>query len=79
MTASISSITTRRRDIPLTRPWGTDVTQISVLVVTVERSDGVMGHGFSWTPSIGAASVQAMLDNDIRAFAMGRTADAAEL
>ena len=33
------------------------------------------GYGFSWTPSIGAAAVQAHLDHDIAAFAIGRDAD----
>ena len=79
MTATISALTTRRIELPLPRPWGVDVTSITVIEVLVERSDGVIGRGFSWTPTIGAASVHAMLDHDIRAFAIGRTADAREL
>jgi L-alanine-DL-glutamate epimerase-like enolase superfamily enzyme len=65
--------------VPLPRAWGPDVTSITVLAVTVEDSDGALGHGFSWTPSIGAASVRAMLEHDIAAWALGRPADAAEI
>jgi len=72
---TIRSLSTRRLDIPLRRPWGADVRSITVIVVEVEASDGAHGRGFSWTPSIGAASVQALLDHDIAAFAVGRQDD----
>ena len=58
------------------RPWGPDVRDLSLVEVVVEDSDGDRGYGFSWTPSIGAAAVQAHLDHDIAAFAVGRDADA---
>lgn len=79
MTERITGLTTRRIELPLPRPWGPDVTSITVIEVLVERSDGMLGRGFSWTPSIGAASVQAMLEHDIRGFVLGETADAREL
>jgi L-alanine-DL-glutamate epimerase-like enolase superfamily enzyme len=61
--------------VPLTRPWGSDVTSVGVVATTVTRSDGVIGWGFSWTPQIGAEAVHALLANDITAFAVGRPAD----
>lgn len=79
MTAGITGLSTRRIELPLPRPWGPDVPSVTVIEVTVERSDGALGTGFSWTPSIGAASVEAMLEHDIRGFAIGRTAQATEL
>ncbi|MCP2369586.1 L-alanine-DL-glutamate epimerase-like enolase superfamily enzyme [Agromyces terreus] len=79
MTASIAGITTRRLELPLLRPWGPDVRSLALVEVVVEDSDGAQGRGFSWTPSIGAAAVEAHLANDITAFALGRDADAATL
>ena len=79
MTATIRSLDTRLVRVPLSRPWGPDVTELSVIETVVADSDGATGYGFSWTPTIGAASVQAMLDHDITSFAAGRAADAAEL
>ena len=75
----ITALRTRLIDVPLARPWGLDVRQWHVIEVLVETSSGVTGHGLSWTPSIGARSVQAMLENDIREFVLGREADAREL
>ena len=79
MTASIRRIATRAIRVPLSRPWGPDVRDLSLVEVVVEDSAGDRGYGFSWTPSIGAAAVQAHLDHDIAAFALGRDADAASL
>lgn len=73
-TATIAGLSTRRIRVPLRRPWGPDVRDLSLIEVVVEDSDGERGHGFSWTPSIGAAAVQAHLDHDIAAFAIGRPA-----
>lgn len=79
MTASIRSIATRGIQVPLRRPWGPDVRDLSIVEVVVEDSAGDVGRGFSWTPSIGAAAVQTHLDHDIAAFAVGRDADAEAL
>jgi len=74
--AVISGIRTRLIRIPLLRPWGPDVTGLSVVEVVVTASDGAQGFGFSWTPSIGATAVAALLDAEISAFAVGRPASA---
>ncbi|MBM7503902.1 mandelate racemase/muconate lactonizing enzyme family protein [Agromyces aurantiacus] len=79
MTAAIARLATRAIRIPLRRPWGPDVRDLTVIEVEVEDADGAIGHGFSWTPTIGAAAVQAHLDHDIRAFALRRSADASAL
>jgi L-alanine-DL-glutamate epimerase-like enolase superfamily enzyme len=71
----ISSLTTRLLTIPLARPWGETVREIHVVVVEIVDSSGNRGEGFSWTPTIGARSVQALIDNDIRQFVLGATAD----
>lgn len=75
MTATITAIDTRLIRIPLTRPWGPDVTEIHVVAVDVHDSAGATGHGFSWTPSIGARAVHAMLDDHLVPAAIGQPAD----
>jgi len=79
VTATIRSLRTRAIRVPLTRPWGPDVRDLSLVEVVVEDSAGDRGYGFSWTPSIGAAAVQAHLDHDLARFAVGRDADAESL
>jgi L-alanine-DL-glutamate epimerase-like enolase superfamily enzyme len=76
---TITGLTTRRLDVPLSRPWGPDVRSLGVIAVTVADDRGRVGHGFSWTPSIGAGAVQSLLEEDIRAFAIGRTSDPEQL
>lgn len=73
----IRDVSTRLIRIPLTRPWGPDVTDIRVVAVTVRDTEGGEGHGFSWTPSIGGAAVKALLDEDVIPAAVGRPADPA--
>ncbi len=75
MTAAIRNLSTRGIRVPLIRPWGPDVRDLSLVEVVVEDTDGERGYGFSWTPSIGAAAVQAHLDHDIARFAIGRDTD----
>lgn len=72
---TIAAFDTRLIRVPLTRPWGADVTSVGVVATHVVRSDGAEGWGFSWTPQIGAEAVHALLANDITAFAIGRSAD----
>ncbi|WES63042.1 mandelate racemase/muconate lactonizing enzyme family protein [Microbacter sp. GSS18] len=72
---TIAAFDTRLIRVPLTRPWGADVTSVGVIATHVVRSDGAEGWGFSWTPQIGAESVHALLAHDITAFAVGRPAD----
>jgi L-alanine-DL-glutamate epimerase-like enolase superfamily enzyme len=71
---AIVAVDVRRRQLPLVRPWGPDVTTITVIAVDVRDSDGVSGHGFSWTPSIGGTAVEALLVADIVPWALGRPA-----
>ncbi|MEZ3160387.1 mandelate racemase/muconate lactonizing enzyme family protein [Microbacterium sp. BWT-B31] len=71
---AIASVETRPITIPLSRPWGPDVTDVRVIEVTVTDADGAVGHGFSWTPSIGGTAVQALIDTDLAPFALGRPA-----
>lgn len=79
MTSTIRRLSTRAIRVPLIRPWGPTVRELSLIEVVVEDSSGCLGYGFSWTPTIGAAAVQAHLDHDIAAFAIGREADAQSL
>nr|WP_184240661.1 mandelate racemase/muconate lactonizing enzyme family protein [Conyzicola lurida] len=61
------------------RPWVPSAPWLHLVRVDVECSDGVTGTGFSWTPTIGAAAVRALLDTDIAEFVVGREADARSL
>ncbi|MFT4305887.1 MAG: mandelate racemase/muconate lactonizing enzyme family protein [Microbacterium sp.] len=76
---TIASFDTRLIRVPLTRPWGAEVSSVGVVATHVVRTDGVDGWGFSWTPQIGAEAVAALLEHDIAAFAVGRTATAEDL
>ena len=71
---TVRRLTTRLQRVPLTRPWGSDVTSVGVVATHVVRSDDTEGWGFSWSPQIGASAVQALLDHDIAPAAVGRTA-----
>lgn len=72
---AIDAVGTRLIRIPLARPWGPDVTDIRVVEVLVRDTDGGEGRGFSWTPTIGAAAVKALLDDDVAPAALGRPAE----
>ncbi|WP_349425294.1 mandelate racemase/muconate lactonizing enzyme family protein [Microbacterium sp. LWS13-1.2] len=72
---TIAAFDTRLLRVPLTRPWGADVTSVGVIATHVVRSDGTEGWGFSWTPQIGVEAVHALLAHDITAYAIGRSAD----
>ncbi|SIT89856.1 mandelate racemase/muconate lactonizing enzyme family protein [Microbacterium sp. RU33B] len=73
--STIAAFDARLVRVPLTRPWGADVTSVGVIATHVERSDGAEGWGFSWTPQIGASAVLALTQDDIATFAVGRAAD----
>ncbi|TDE10432.1 mandelate racemase/muconate lactonizing enzyme family protein [Jiangella asiatica] len=75
--AVVTSMETRLLRVPLRRPWGPDVPRVHVIVVEVTTSDGGLGTGFSWTPTIGARAVQALLDDECAAFVVGGPADPA--
>ena len=71
---TIARVETTLRRVALTRPWGTDVTDVGVVRVTITTRDGAVGHGFSWTPSIGARAVQALIDDDLAPWLIGKPA-----
>jgi L-alanine-DL-glutamate epimerase-like enolase superfamily enzyme len=73
--STIAAFDARLVRVPLTRPWGSDVTSVGVIATHVVRSDGVEGWGFSWTPQVGAEAAHALLENDITRFAIGQDAD----
>lgn len=75
----VASLRTRVIDVPLVRPWGPDVTGLHLIEVVVTTTSGAVGRGFSWTPSIGAHAVAALLDHDIRDAVLGKTANPQEL
>ncbi|MCW3492589.1 mandelate racemase/muconate lactonizing enzyme family protein [Microbacterium sp. SSM24] len=61
------------------RPWEPASPDCHVIAVLVTDSDGRTGQGFSWTPTIGAAAITALLRHDITKFAVGRPADPREV
>jgi len=71
---TIARVETRLRHIPLSRPWGADVTDVGLVPVTITTDDGAVGHGFSWSPTIGARAVQALIDDDLAPWLVGRPA-----
>lgn len=75
---TVASLDARLVRVPLTRPWGADVTSVGVIATHVVRSDGAEGWGFSWTPQIGAEAVLALLQHDIATAAAGRSAEPGE-
>ena len=75
--ARIAEVRTRLHRGTLLRPWGADVTVNHVIEVEVVDTTGARGVGFSWTPSIGAHAVQALLDHDIRDAVLGWSVDPA--
>jgi L-alanine-DL-glutamate epimerase-like enolase superfamily enzyme len=78
-TPTIAGLGVRLLTRPLDRPWGESVPEMHVVEVVVTTSDGAVGTGFSWTPTIGATAVVALLERDVRSFVVGRPAEAATL
>ena len=75
MSGRIAALATRLLRVPLSRPWGADVPDLGVIEVRVTADDGAIGTGFSWTPTIGATAVRALLDDDVAPFVVGRPAE----
>ena len=73
---TITRVTTTPLTAAMPRPWVPSAPWLHLVRVDVDCSDGVTGTGFSWTPTIGAAAVRALIDTDIAPFVVGRTADA---
>jgi L-alanine-DL-glutamate epimerase-like enolase superfamily enzyme len=74
---AIESVRVGRVAVRLARPWAPDVTTVTVLPVEVRCSDGIVGHGFSWTPTIGGGAVRALLEEELAPWFTGRPADPA--
>ena len=70
---SIAALHTELITARLPRSWGPEAPQNHVVAVTVVADDGATGTGFSWTPTIGATAVKALLDDDLAGFVRGRT------
>ncbi|HET9874085.1 MAG TPA: mandelate racemase/muconate lactonizing enzyme family protein [Propionibacteriaceae bacterium] len=64
--ARVVDLRTSWHELALVRPWAADVLKVHVIGVQVTDSTGLVGSGLSWTPTIGAHAVRAMLDHDIR-------------
>ncbi|NJC23868.1 L-alanine-DL-glutamate epimerase-like enolase superfamily enzyme [Arthrobacter pigmenti] len=76
MSPKITGFSARLITVPLPRPWGADVQENSFLATTVTTDDDGVGHGFSWTPTIGPHAVLALLEHDIAPFVVGLPAQA---
>ncbi|WP_300342666.1 mandelate racemase/muconate lactonizing enzyme family protein [Nesterenkonia sp.] len=61
------------------RPWVPEAPRMHVIVTEITDSDGAVGTGFSWTPTIGPQAVAALVEHDIAPFLIGREADAADV
>lgn len=68
----------RLKRVPLRRPWGPDVRELGVVVVEVQDDTGIEGYGFSWTPTIGARAVHALLEDHILPHALAGGTDPRE-
>lgn len=68
---TIESVSARLLTAKLQRPWGPGVTENHVVVVTLRASDGAVGTGFCWVPTIGPTAVLALLENDLARFVPG--------
>ncbi|MET0860530.1 MAG: mandelate racemase/muconate lactonizing enzyme family protein [Microbacterium sp.] len=75
----ITRLDVRRLSARMPRPWVPASPDLHLIIVTVQDDEGNIGTGFSWTPTIGASAVTALLSDDIARFAVGREADAATL
>jgi L-alanine-DL-glutamate epimerase-like enolase superfamily enzyme len=76
---TIAAVRTTPLIAAMPRPWVPAAPWLHLVRVDVTLGDGSTGTGFSWTPTIGAAAVRALLDTDIARFAVGRSASPTEL
>lgn len=72
--STITRMAVRPHSVRMPRPWVPEAPHLHMVRVDVEDADGRTGSGFSWTPTIGATAVSALLDTDIRRFIMGEDA-----
>lgn len=69
--AFIDELSVETLTVPLRRPWGEHVREMHIIVVRIGTSDGATGTGFSWTPTVGATAIAALLRGDIRDRVLG--------
>lgn len=67
----ITAVRTSPITASLPRPWGPDVLENHLIGVEIETADGLVGHGFSWTPTVGPTAVRALIDDELAARAIG--------
>jgi L-alanine-DL-glutamate epimerase-like enolase superfamily enzyme len=77
--STIEAIDVRPLSARMPRPWVPSAPDLHLIRVDVRDSDGRCGSGFSWTPTIGASAVAALLQDDVRRFALGRDPDPVQL
>lgn len=77
--STIASISTSLARFAMPRPWVPEAPWLHLIRVNVVDTEGATGSGFTWTPTIGAHAVQALLDHDITDAAVGRTTDPVDL
>lgn len=69
--SKVVELTSRAHLLPLERPWGPTRTALRLLVTQVRADDGSTGTGFSWTPTVGAHAIQALLAHDVKELVEG--------
>lgn len=77
--SAIAHLTVTAIAAPMARPWVPEAPTMHLLRVDIDDTDGRRGTGFSWTPTIGAAAVAALLREDIARFVIGRDSDPEQL
>jgi L-alanine-DL-glutamate epimerase-like enolase superfamily enzyme len=70
----IESVTSRLFRLPMSRPWGHDVTCQYLIVTSLSTSSGATGTGFSWAVQAGAQAIRAMIDADCTPAVIGQPA-----
>lgn len=76
MSPKITGLRTELVTAALRRSWGPGVPENHFIATTVTTDDGAVGHGFSWTPTIGPRAVLALLEHDIAPFVVGMPSSA---
>ncbi|KQM17696.1 racemase [Plantibacter sp. Leaf171] len=72
---AIASITTTLQRFTMPRPWVPEAPWLHLVRVDVVDDEGATGSGFTWTPTIGATAVRALLDDDITSAALGSSTE----
>ncbi|WP_017569035.1 mandelate racemase/muconate lactonizing enzyme family protein [Nocardiopsis halotolerans] len=70
----VTEVGARAFRLPLHRSWDGGVDRNDVVVVRVATDAGLVGTGFAWTPLIGARSVEALVNDDLRPVLVGGAA-----